>query len=57
MMNKCKFCSLDIDDDILCDFCSQLIDNYLKTKKHFKKVKEKFESLKLEIHLTKYIKH
>jgi hypothetical protein len=56
-MNKCKFCSLDIDDDILCDFCSELIDNYLKTKKHFKKVKEKFESLKLEIHLTKYIKH
>ncbi len=44
MMDKCKFCSLDIDDDVLCDICAGLIDDYLKTKKHFLKIKEKFQS-------------
>ncbi len=47
MPNICRLCKKQNEVGILCE--AELMDNYLKTKKRFLKVKEKYEALQLVI--------
>ncbi len=48
MPDICRQCKKR-DEGVLCQRCAELIDDYLRTKKRFLKVKEKYEALQSTI--------
>jgi hypothetical protein len=44
MPDICRLCKKQ-NEDVLCQTCAELIDDYLKTQKRFLKVKERYEVL------------